>query len=75
MKRSAKLVSLIIPFGIVSGIAVVSILFAMGLIEYDGKAVWATFFRNVGYSIFAGAIVIAFLELYRHIASVAQKND
>ena len=74
MKRTARLVSLVILFGIVSGIAAVSILFAMGLIEYAGNAVWAAFFRNVGYSVFAGVIVIAFLELYRHIANVAQKE-
>ena len=75
MKRAVRLIGLTVSFGFVIGIAVVSVLFATGLIKYDANVVWATFFRNVGYSIFAGIIVIAMIELYKNIETAVRRDD
>ena len=75
MNRVVKLIGLTASFGLVVGFAVLSVLFATGLIEYAGNDVWGNFFRNVGYSIFAGIIVIAIIELYRNIENVAKGGD
>ena len=74
MKSTVKLIGFIIPFGLCIAIAVLSILSATGLINYDGNDVWAAFFRNVGYSIFAGVIVIAIIELYKTIENTANRD-
>ena len=75
MKSVVKLIGLIIVFGLVIGFAVLSVLFATGLIEYESNDVWGNFFSNVGYSIFAGIIVIALIELYRNIENTAKRGD
>ncbi len=75
MKRAVRLIGLIISFGFVIGIAVVSVLFATGLIKYDANVVWVTFFTNVGYSIFAGIIVIAIIELYKNIETAVRRGN
>ena len=75
MKSAVKLIGLIISFGFVIGIAVVSVLFATDLIKYDANVVWVTFFKNVGYSIFAGIIVIAIIELYKNIETAVRRGD
>ena len=75
MKRAVRLIGLTVSFGFVIGIAVVSVLFATGLIKYDANVVWVTFFRNVGYSIFAGIIVIAMIELYKNIETAVRRDD
>ncbi len=75
MKRAVRLIGLTISFGFVISIAVLSVLFATGLIKYDANVVWVTFFRNVGYSIFAGIIVIAIIELYKNIETAVRRDD
>ena len=75
MKRAVRLIGLTVSFGFVIGIAVVSVLFATGLIKYDASVIWVTFFRNVGYSIFAGIIVIAIIELYKNIETAVRRDD
>ena len=75
MKRAVRLIGLTVSFEFVIGIAVVSVLFATGLIKYDANVVWVTFFRNVGYSIFAGIIVIAMIELYKNIETAFRRDD
>ena len=75
MKSVVKLIGLTASFGLVVGLAVLSVLFATGLIDYEGNDVWGNFFRNVGYSIFAGIIVIAIIELYRNIENAAKRGD
>ncbi len=75
MRRAVRLIGLTISFGFVIGIAVVSVLFATDLIRHDANVVWVTFFRNVGYSIFAGIIVIAMIELYKNIETAVRRDD
>ena len=75
MRRAVRLIGLTISFGFVTGIAVVSVLFATGLIKYDANVVWVTFFTNVGYSIFAGIIVIAIIELYKNIETAVGRDN
>lgn len=75
MKSVVKLIGLTISFGFVIGIAVVSVLFATGLTKYNANVVWVAFFKNVGYSIFAGIIVIAMIELYKTIETVVRRDD
>ncbi|MDE2788552.1 MAG: hypothetical protein OXL37_18110 [Chloroflexota bacterium] len=75
MKRVVRLIGLAVSFGFVISIAALSVLFATGLINYDGNVVWVDFFKNVAYSIFAGIIVVAIIELYKNIENTAKRND
>ena len=75
MKRVLRLIGLTVSFGFVISIAALSVLFATGLINYDGNVVWVDFFKNVGYSIFAGIIVVAIIELYKNIEDTAKRDD
>ncbi len=74
MIRVVRLIGLTVSFGFVISIAVLSVLFATGLINYDGNVVWVNFFKNVGYSIFAGIIVVAIIELYKNIENTAKRD-
>ena len=51
----------------VSSGAVVAVLVALGAINLDLPAPQLNFVRNVGYSVFAGGIIIALVELPRII--------
>lgn len=75
MKRVLRLIGLTVSFGFVISIAALSVLFATGLINYDGNVVWVDFFKNVGYSIFAGIIVVAIIELHKNIENTAKRDD
>ncbi len=75
MRRVVRLIGLTVSFGFVISIAALSVLFATGLINYDGNVVWVDFFKNVGYSIFAGIIVVAIIELYKNIENTAKSDN
>ena len=70
MKRMFILSALAVAFALVIGVAVVSILFAIGLITYDDDTAWLAFLKNVGYSVFAGIIVVLIIELYKYIEKI-----
>ena len=75
MKRALILSLLAIAFAFVIGVAVVSVLFAVGLIGYDDETAWLAFLKNVGYSVFAGIIVVLIIELYKYIEKVRDGDD
>ena len=70
MKRTVILSVLVVAFALVIGIAVASILFAIGVITYDDETAWLAFLKNVGYSVFAGIIVVLIIELYKYIEKI-----
>ena len=70
MKRTVILSVLVVAFALVIGIAVASILFAIGVITYDDETAWLAFLENVGYSVFAGIIVVLIIELYKYIEKI-----
>ena len=75
MKRALILSALAIAFAFVIGVAVISVLFAIGLISYDDDTAWLAFLKNVGYSVFAGIIVVLIIELYKYIEKVRDGDD
>ena len=75
MKRTVILSALAAAFALVIGIAIASILFAVGLITYDDDTEWLAFLKNVGYSVFAGIIVVLIIELYKYIEKVKDDTE
>ena len=75
MKRTVILSALAVAFALVIGIAIASILFAVGLITYDDDTEWLAFLKNVGYSVFAGIIVVLIIELYKYIEKVKDDTE
>ena len=75
MKRALLLPALAIAFTFVIGVAVISVLFAIGLIAYDDDTAWLAFLRNVGYSVSAGIIVVLIIELYKYIERIRDGED
>ncbi len=75
MKRTLILLALAVAFALVITIAVVSVLFAVGLITYDDDTAWLAFLKNVGYSVFAGIVVVLIIELYKYIEKVKDDTE
>lgn len=66
---------LTLVFATASSVAVVAVLIALGVITLDLPAPQLNFIRNVGYSIFAGGIIILMVELPKAIRDLMREGD
>ena len=76
MFRKTNLIVTILTmvFATASSVAVVAVLIALGLITPDLPASLLNFVRNVGYSVFAGGIIILIVEMPRIIRDLMREG-
>ena len=65
---------LTLVFATASSVAVVAVLIALGVITLELPAPQLNFVRNVGYSIFAGGIIILMVELPKAIRDLVRED-
>lgn len=70
------LLALSTALGLAISVAIVSVSFAMGLIDTEpALAELDTFLTNVGYSIFAGGVILAMVEFSRALFRFFRSNE
>ena len=71
-RTNIKLAALAVTLGIAWGIAIMSVLIAMGMINPDASLRLVNFLKNVGYGIFAGGVIICLVELGKTIVNIVK---
>ena len=76
MFRKTNIIATILTlvFATATSVAIVAVMIAMGLITPDLPAPQLNFVRNVGYSVFAGGIIILMVELPRIIHDLIREG-
>ena len=66
MRRYLTILALSVGLGAAAAIAILSLAFALALIDTRwAPATMVTFLKNVGYSVFAGGVILGLVELSR----------
>lgn len=71
-KTNLMVAILTVVFATFSSVAIVAVFIALGVITPDIPASLLNFIRNVGYSVFAGGIIIVLVELPKVIRDLMQ---
>ena len=75
MRRYLTIPALSVGLGVAVAIAILSLAFALALIDTRwAPATMVTFLKNVGYSVFAGGIILGLVELSRALVHVIRTD-
>ena len=74
-KRNILIAIFMMALAVVGSVAIAAVLIALGAVTLDLPAPQLNFVRNVGYSVFAGGIIIALVELPRIIRDLIRAGD
>lgn len=73
-KTNLIIAILTVVFATISSVAIIAVFIALGVITPDIPTSLLEFIRNVGYSIFAGGIIIVLIELPKAIRDLMQDS-
>jgi hypothetical protein len=70
-----QIIGAVIIFAFISTLAITAVCVAMGVVQLGLPIPQENFVRNVGYSIFAGGVIIVLVELPKIIREHVREND